>query len=90
MSKSVNFMLLIAFVASSIFVFFPALLSRLASFFGIGRGVDFAFYIIIPLIAIVAIRTGLSSRKNRDKIVQFVRAEAIDNFKKELNAKSNK
>ena len=83
LSKSVNFILLIAFVAASIFVFFPALLSKVAQFFGIGRGVDFAFYIIIPLVAIVAVKSGLNSRKNRDKIVQFVRSEALENFKKQ-------
>ncbi len=90
LSKSLNLIAILGFVVSSAFVFFPVLLTQVASFFGIGRGVDFAFYLIIPVIAIVAIRSGLSARKNSDKIVQLTRAEALENFKRTYGQKLDK
>jgi hypothetical protein len=80
-SKNINLALIVGFIIASIFVFFPKVLSEVAAAFGIGRGVDFAFYITIPLIAIVAIRSGLSARRNGSKIVQLTRVEAIEKFK---------
>lgn len=90
LSKSLNLALIIGFIIASIFVFFPTLLNNIASLFGIGRGVDFVFYMTIPLLAIVAIRSGLSARKNSNKIVKLTRAEAIEKFKERYPNLRNK
>lgn len=82
LKNGLNFILLILFIAFSVVVFFPDILNTVASFFGIGRGVDLVFYLTIPIIAIITLRQSLAIKKNSEKITELTRNQTIDDFQK--------
>ena len=66
-----------------IFIFFPKILNFLGEQFNIGRGVDLAFYIILPLLSIMTLRSSIRTRENTQRINKLVRQQTLDQYNKD-------
>jgi hypothetical protein len=83
--KRAGFKILLLSVAtiSSLAAFNPALLNRIANFFGVGRGADFILYLFIIIVSFSMARLYLAQKDADDKITRLVREISI------LRARSN-
>src|SRR5438552_3173731 len=57
-----------------IFIFFPAFTSRMAEFFGIGRGVDFVFYLAHVFWAYIVARLYVGQQRLQYQLTELTRA----------------
>lgn len=69
------------------FLFQQGLLSKIANFLGVWRGVDLALYLSVITIFYLLFRFSASLEEVNQKITQIVRREALDNPTRKLKSK---
>lgn len=62
---------------SSLILFDPELLNKVARFFGVGRGVDFVNYLFMIVVAFLLARFYLESKDQDDRITKIARELSI-------------
>lgn len=70
------------FILGIVFILRPHLSQTLASFFGVGRGVDLIFYFLFILIFFLFIALFYKTRNLGKTIIDLVRAKAIEEAKR--------
>ncbi len=71
-------LLAIIFAFAAIFaILFPAALTSLANFFGIGRGVDLLLYVFIITVILFSLATVRSKARHEARITELARALAL-------------
>jgi hypothetical protein len=87
LGNKLNTILMVLFLALCTFVIAPNWLNRVASIFGIGRGVDLVFYVVLPMLAIFSLRLSIKLKEQKNKTARLVRSLSINRFCEENNIK---
>lgn len=77
----------VLFAISIIIVFFPNETTKIASFFGIGRGADFVIYAAIASLFYLLFRAYVMMEDIRHEITELVRALALKDIKVKRKSK---
>lgn len=72
-----------------VFVFFPALSTRVANWLGVGRGADMIFYISILFLAFLIMKLYVRTRRLEQTLTKFIRDESLKNAETERDGKGN-
>lgn len=77
-SLAIKRLFAILFAVGAIFaILFPDVLTSIANFFGIGRGVDFLFYIFIIAVLLFAVAAVRSKARADARVTELARAVAL-------------
>lgn len=64
-------------VGAILAILFPDILTSIANFFGIGRGVDFLFYVFIIAVLLFAVAAVRSKARGDARVTELARAVAL-------------
>lgn len=71
----------IMWIVALVGILMPTTTSRIASFFGVGRGVDVILYVAISLVFYLVFRVYVMIEDLRREITSLIRAQALGNAK---------
>lgn len=91
--KDLSFLLYLVWISAwlfvAIFVVWPEILSRLAAFVGIGRGVDLIIYLSIFSLFYFVFKISLRQDRLEKNLADIVRKIALNNVNRGANKKGN-